>query len=128
MKLLLDTHALLWWLLDDPQLPPAARKDVARAAAVYVSAASLWEIAIKQQLGKLPELHLAAAELPELVRGSDFLPLPVTLEHAAAVAALPAHHKDPFDRLLAVQAQMEKLHLVSGDPIFAAYGMASRWQ
>lgn len=127
MKLLLDTHALLWWLLDDAELPAAARRAIERAEIVRVSAASIWEVAIKQRLGKLPELAIPVAELPELARRSGFVPLPVDERHAAAVAMLPQHHRDPFDHLLIAQAQIEQLTLVSRDPQFAAYGVAIRW-
>lgn len=127
MRLLLDTHALLWWLLDDAELPPSARKAIERADAVLVSAASIWEVAIKQRLGKLPELAIGAAELPALIRESGFLPLPIDLRHAAAVAALPLHHRDPFDHLLIAQARIEDLALVSRDPAFGAYGVTLKW-
>lgn len=127
MRLLLDTHALLWWLLDDAELPASARRLIERAETVRVSAASIWEVAIKQRLGKLPELSLAVAELPELVRQSGFVPLPVDERHAAAVASLPLHHRDPFDHLLIAQAQIEQLTLISRDPQLATYGVALRW-
>ena len=127
MRLLLDTHALLWWLLDDAELPASARRLIERADTVRVSAASIWEVAIKQRLGKLPELALAVAELPALMRQSGFVPLPVDERHAAAVASLPLHHRDPFDHLLIAQAHIEQLTLVSRDPQFAAYGVALRW-
>ena len=127
MRLLLDTHALLWWLLDDAELPASARRLIERAETVRVSAASIWEVAIKQRFGKLPELSLAVAELPELVRQSGFVPLPVDERHAAAVASLPLHHRDPFDHLLIAQAQIEQLTLISRDPQLATYGVALRW-
>jgi PIN domain nuclease of toxin-antitoxin system len=127
LKLLLDTHALLWWLLDDPELPASARRSIGRADEVRVSAASIWEVAIKQRLGKLPELALAVSELPGLVRDCGFVPLPVDERHAAAVASLPLHHRDPFDHLLIAQAQIERLAIVTRDPQFAAYGVALRW-
>lgn len=127
MKLLLDTHALLWWLLDDPALPAPPRRAIVRAETVFVSAASVWEIAIKQRLGKLPELAIAATELPGLIRDSRFMPLPVDERHAAAVAALPLHHRDPFDHLLIAQALIGQLTLVSRDRQFAAYGVKLRW-
>jgi PIN domain nuclease of toxin-antitoxin system len=127
LRLLLDTHALLWWLLDATELPPTARRAIERADAVLVSAASIWEVAIKQRLGKLPELAIGVAELPALIRQSGFMPLPVDERHAAAVAALPRHHRDPFDHLLIAQAQIEQLALVSLDPAFGAYGVALKW-
>lgn len=127
MRLLLDTHALLWWLLDDPELPASARRAIERAEVVRVSAASIWEVAIKQRLGKLPALSIAVAELPDLVRRSGFVPLAIDERHACAVAALPLHHRDPFDHLLIAQAQIEQLTLVTRDPQFADYGVDLRW-
>jgi len=127
VRLLLDTHALLWWLLDDPALPAAPRRAIERAEAVFVSAASVWEVAIKQRLGKLPELTLGVAELPALIRESRFLPLAVDDRHAAVVATLPLHHRDPFDHLLIAQALTERLTLVTRDRQFAAYGVTLRW-
>lgn len=127
MRLLLDTHALLWWLLDDPALPAGVRRTIERAEAVYVSSASIWEIAIKQRLGKLPELSLSVVELPGLIEQCRFATLPVTDRHAAAVALLPTHHRDPFDHMLIAQAQAEKLLLVTRDQRFAAYGIKTRW-
>lgn len=127
MRLLLDTHAFLWWLLDDPELPSTARRAIERAEAVYVSSASIWEIAIKQRLGKLPELSLSVAELPALVEQCRFLPLPINGRHAAAIGLLPSHHRDPFDHMLIAQAQVEKLVLATRDRHFAAYSIKTRW-
>ncbi len=127
MRLLLDTHALLWWLLDDPELPASARRAIEKAEAVYVSSVSIWEVAIKQRLGKLPELTLSVAELPELIVQCRFAPLPITDRHAVAVALLPTRHRDPFDHMLIAQAQAEKLILVTRDPRFKAYGVKVRW-
>lgn len=127
MKLLLDTHALLWWLLDDPALPAPVRRTIEKAEVVYASSASVWEIAIKQRLGKLPELAVSAAELPDLIAQCRFVSLPVTDRHAARVALLPAHHRDPFDHMLIAQAQAESLIIVSRDQRFAAYGVKLRW-
>lgn len=127
MSLLLDTHALLWWLLDSPELPASARRAIERASLAYVSSVSVCEIAIKQRSGKLSELRLAATELPSLIEQSQFTPLPLTLAHAAAVAALPEYHRDPFDHLLIAQAQVEKLTVVTSDPQFARYGVKTKW-
>lgn len=120
MRLLLDTHILLWWLADDAALPATADALIAdQANGVFVSSMSLWEIAIKSRLGKIAaevdEVHRAALE-------SGFTPLPFTLEHAAEVARLPDHHRDPFDRALVAQARLEPLHLVTCDEVVAAYG------
>jgi PIN domain nuclease of toxin-antitoxin system len=120
VRLLLDTHILLWALADPLSLSERARDAVTDAANdVYVSSLSLWEIAIKARLGKLSadvqEVHAAA-----LVTG--FRPLPFTLEHAIAIAGLPEHHRDPFDRGLIAQAQVEPLFLLTHDGVLAAYG------
>lgn len=118
MRLLLDTHVLLWLLADSRKLPRAARQLVLQADA-YVSAASIWEIAVKVSLGKLdadPEAIRAALE------PSGFQELPVTSEHAAAVARLPHHHRDPFDRLLVSQAHSEPMVLLTADPALRPYG------
>jgi PIN domain nuclease of toxin-antitoxin system len=100
---------------------------IEKAEAVYVSSASVREIASKQRLGKLPELAVSVAEIPELILQCRFMPLPISDRHAAAVALLPAHHRDPFDHMLIAQAQSEKLVLVSRDPRLAAYGVKLRW-
>jgi PIN domain nuclease of toxin-antitoxin system len=127
LKLLLDTHALLWALLDDERLTASARRAIERADAVFVSAASIWEIALKQRLGKLPHLHIGAGEIPQLVIDSRFSELPVTLVHAARVAELPQHHRDPFDHLLIAQALAERLTLLTADPLLARYPVKTHW-
>jgi PIN domain nuclease of toxin-antitoxin system len=127
MRLLLDTHALLWWLTDDPRLPSRIDpllNDVATEA--FVSAASAWEIAIKMRAGKLDAGPLGHAIAAEIER-QGFLPLPITLEHAERAGALPAHHADPFDRMLVAQAQAENLHLVSNERLFDRYGVVRVW-
>lgn len=127
MRLLLDTHALLWWLLDDAALRNGARRAIEKAEVVYVSSVSIWEVAIKQRLGKLPELALSVGELPALITQSRFVPLPITDRHAVAVALLPAHHRDPFDQMLIAQALAEKLVVVTADARFADYGVRTKW-
>lgn len=118
MNLLLDTHALLWWLADDPSLGGEARRAIADPEnLVAVSAASAWEISIKRGLGKLD----APADLTHAVAVSGFEPLPITLEHAEGVASLPRHHDDPFDRMLVAQARAEGLAIVTRDPRFREY-------
>ena len=120
MRLLLDTHALLWWLDADPRLDPAAVSAIGDADTVMVSAASAWEIAIKQALGKLTGPDDLAGELVT----NGFTPLPITVAHASTAGALPPHHPDPFDRMLVAQARLEGLTLVTRDPRLADYGVA----
>ena len=123
-RLLVDTHALLWWLTDDPALSPAARDAIADPVSEpFVSAASVWEIAIKRSLGKLEAPEDLAATL--LAGGAE--PLPIGLEHAAAVETLPWHHRDPFDRLLIAQAMVERAALVSHDAVFSTYDLRVVW-
>jgi PIN domain nuclease of toxin-antitoxin system len=123
-RLLVDTHALLWWLADDSRLSPVARRAIAaRENEVLVSAASLWEIAIKRSLGKLR----APDSLPDIVSKEGFSYLAVTPWHAWRAGALPPHHTDPFDRLLAAQALGEGIPLVTGDSSFGPYGVGVMW-
>lgn len=119
MNLLLDTHAFLWWLADDPALGTEARRSIGDPAAiVHVSAASLWEISIKQALGKL---DVESPDLAEEVSANGFVELPVTGRHALAAGALPRHHDDAFDRMLVAQASLEGLTLVTRDPAMTEY-------
>ena len=120
MRLLLDTHALLWWLADDPHLAPEAADAIADAELVAVSAASAWEISIKQALGTLDGPVDLLAELAT----NGFTQLPVTVAHAAAAGALPPHHADPFDRMLVAQSRLEGLTLVTRDDRLGEYGIA----
>lgn len=120
MRLLLDTHAYLWWLADDPRLREGARAAIADPdAAVHVSAASVWEIAIKIELGKL---ELDGDPVAEIAR-NGFLELAMTARHALAAGSLPRHHDDPFDRMLIAQARTEDLTLVTRDAAFRAYNV-----
>jgi PIN domain nuclease of toxin-antitoxin system len=116
VNLLLDTHILIWWD-EGRRIAAQARRAIEEADTVYVSAASAWEVAVKIALGRLRPtrtVERAAAE-------SGFLELPVTFGHAAQVAVLPPHHRDPFDRMLVVQATVEELTLVTRDPVFTRY-------
>jgi PIN domain nuclease of toxin-antitoxin system len=123
-RFLVDTHALLWWLDDAPELPEAARAAIAHPAnEPLVSTATLWEIAIKTSLGKLT----VPAELPGEIDDAGFTWLPVGAEHSWAARELPFHHRDPFDRLLIAQALEEQLPVVTRDERFSAYGVAVRW-
>ena len=120
MNLLLDTHILLWWLADDPTLPRWAARPIADPDnAVLVSAASVWEISIKQAIGRLE----APDDLLEAL-GADFATLSMTAAHAVAAGRLPAHHADPFDRMLIAQARIEGLTLVSVDRRFGQYDVS----
>ncbi|MFP4614782.1 MAG: type II toxin-antitoxin system VapC family toxin [Thiohalorhabdus sp.] len=119
-RLLLDTHAFLWWLAEDPRLGAGARKRIAEPAnPVYVSAATGWEIGIKKALGKLQ----APDDLDAVVAEEGFTHLPITFFHGEQAGALPAHHRDPFDRMLVAQAQAEGLVVVTRDPQIKAYGI-----
>ena len=118
MMLLLDTHVLLWWLADDPTLSQTVRAAISNGKnLVFVSAATTWEMAIKRALGKLdmPD-NLEAA-----LTANRFQPLPITIPHGLAVADLPHHHNDPFDRLLIAQAKVEGLTLVTRDEQIKKY-------
>ncbi len=122
--LLLDTHALLWSLGDDELLSPAAHEVLsAGVLPAYVSAVSIWEIAIKRASGKLdvPE------NLLDKVAAARFVELGITFAHAIRAGALPAHHRDPFDRMIVAQAQSEKLTLITNDERIAAYDVPVLW-
>lgn len=125
MRLLVDSHVLLWHVRDDPRLRPAPTAAIeAEDADVFVSTASLWELAIKSALGKLT----VPDDLPTRVEAMAFEWLPVTAEHAWAVRELPPNHGDPFDRLLIAQARLERLPVVTADPQFAEYGVEVVWE
>jgi PIN domain nuclease of toxin-antitoxin system len=121
MRLLLDTHVLLWWLADDPALSKQARRLIANEPEVFASAASAWEIAIKRAVGKLE----APEDLPAALAAGGIGRLPIGFEHAAAAGALPRHHDDPFDRMLVAQAQHEGLTLLTSDARISRYGVAT---
>jgi len=114
--MLLDTHIFLWWLFDDPKLPTGIKEFVKdRNNAVFVSAASVWEIATKFRLGKLPDAAHVARNVPEWIVRAGFESMPVTAEHAQLAGAWDLPHRDPFDRMLAVQAKLEKIPLATVD-------------
>jgi PIN domain nuclease of toxin-antitoxin system len=118
VNLLLDTHILIWWD-EGRRIAAGARRAIEEADTVYVSAASAWEVAIKTGLGRLQPTRTVEQAASE----SGFLELPITFRHAERVTALPPHHRDPFDRMLVAQAAVEKLILVTRDPVFARYGL-----
>jgi PIN domain nuclease of toxin-antitoxin system len=118
MRLLLDTHALLWWLEGGHALTAGARMAIgAQGSEVYVSAASAWEISIKRAKGRLD----SPSDVHDAVAANAFRELPITVSHAQSLGELPLHHADPFDRMLIAQAMLEGLTIVTRDPAFAAY-------
>ncbi len=120
MNLLLDTHTVLWWLNDDPTLSEAARAAIADPEnTVFLSAVVVWEIRIKQGIGKLD----LPDDFGEVLAEQRFPELAVTVDHAHTIEGLPAIHRDPFDRLLVAQAMVEKMTLVTRDPAIAKYGV-----
>ncbi len=126
MRLLLDTHALIWVLAAPDRLPAAARRAVRTADnEVYASVASAWEIAIKVAIGKL---GFAAPDLEQALADSGIQPLGISLRHAASVANLPPHHRDPFDRMLVAQALCESMTLVTRDRALSKYGVRLLWR
>jgi len=125
--LLLDTHALLWWLAGDAQLSVSARAAIEQASSVHVSAVSIWEVSIKTQLGKLPQGELLLAELPLVLERQGFISLPIVARDGHMAGLLPSHHRDPFDRMLAAQSLRLGLPLVSNDPAFVPYGVTLVW-
>jgi len=128
MSLLLDTHTLLWWITDSPKLSDLARREISRGASpLYWSAASTWEVGIKFAIGRLPLPAPPAEYLPRQLEINGVRPLAITDRHAYRAAALPAHHADPFDRMLVAQAQVERFALVSADPAVRAYDVTVVW-
>ncbi len=120
MSLLLDTHVVLWWLTDDPTLSEEIKTRLDHEPDIWVSAATIWEVSIKQAIGKLAE----PAELPERIRGSGFRELSIRFDHAIAAGRLPPLHRDPFDRMLVAQARCDDLTLVTRDPRCKQYDVA----
>ncbi len=117
-RLLLDTHVALWWFTAHPRLNPEIQAMIADSEC-HLSAASIWEVAIKHKLGKLP---ISPRDLVRAAREAGMCPLVVTHDHGTATAELPPVHNDPFDRLLVAQARVERLRLVTGDATLAGYG------
>lgn len=127
MRMLLDTHALLWWATLDPGLSPKAKRAIAREdGEVYVSAASAWEIATKVRLAKL-DWPASAGSVNAYILGQGFRALPISIDHAEHAGQLGIAHRDPFDRMLIAQAQLESLWLVSNEELFDAAGVRRYW-
>jgi len=125
---LLDTHVLLWWFFNDPKLSELAFEIIKNPEnTIFVSSASGWEIATKYRLGRLPHAHEVVERLPELIQRSRMRVLPILLEHALLAGKLPGQHKDPFDRMLIAQGQIETMPIVTSDAIFNEYGVSIIW-
>jgi PIN domain nuclease of toxin-antitoxin system len=128
LKLLLDTHALIWWLVGDKALSPAARDAIAdEANHVAVSAASAMEIATKFRIGKLPGAALLAQEFEAIIAAQGFVELPISVHHARLAGEMNIAHKDPFDRLLIAQARAEDMALVSNEALFDGFAVRRLW-
>ena len=128
MRLLLDTHALLWYLTTPEKLPAAAHRAIRSAEnEVYASLASAWEISIKVGLGKWPEARTLLDTFETAIEQEQFAILPITVAHVRAAGLMQSAHRDPFDRLLAAQAQIEGLTLVTADPKLAGLGAPVLW-
>jgi PIN domain nuclease of toxin-antitoxin system len=127
-KLLLDTHALLWWLAGDDKLSPKARERIgAEASTIFVSAASIWEIATKFRLGKLPGVEAFLDDVPGCLSAQGMQHVAITHGHALRAGLLPGPHRDPFDRMLIAQAQEGNMVLVSNEEVFDSYGIRRLW-
>ena len=127
MRLLLDTHALIWFALDDPMLPANVRTRIAQSESVIVSAASAWEMTIKAALGRLPTAIDLLTDFEASLTRRGFQILSITAAHGLRAGFLPGPHKDPFDRMLIAQAQAENLAIVSNDSVFDGYGVRRLW-
>jgi PIN domain nuclease of toxin-antitoxin system len=128
VRLLLDTHAFLWWVANNDELSRKARAAIADTAnECFLSVASAWEMAIKLSLGKLELPEPLARFVPAQLVANGFVQLPIEFRHTAKVATLTFHHRDPFDRLLIAQAIEEKMHIVSADTMFKRYGVKRVW-
>ena len=129
MGVLLDTHVALWWLKGDDRIPRYTQEVVAHPdTEAFVSAATIWEIAIKSKLGKLPSAAAAVESMPACFTGFGFRLLDINAAHAKRAGSLPLHHRDPFDRMLIAQAMIESLSLVSGDAALMPYGVDLEWR
>ena len=129
MRLLLDTHAFLWWVFADPKLSRAARTAISDEVqnSVFVSAASAWEITTKYRIGKLSGARVVAEDVSGVVAAEGFNPLAVSVLHAERAGGLAGDHRDPFDRMLIAQAISDDLALVSNERVFEAYGVKRLW-
>jgi PIN domain nuclease of toxin-antitoxin system len=127
MKVLLDTHAFLWFVNDDPQLSLAVKTLMESDVDLLLSVASLWEISIKVGIGKLDLPKLFDVFIPEQLEINEIEILPIELRHLTPLTSLPLHHRDPFDRLLISQSLVEELTILSADKIFDQYAVNRSW-
>ena len=128
MRLLLDTHAFLWWLTGDDALSPLARAAISdEHNEIFVSAASASEIATKHRIGKLPGVATIVADPDAAISDQGFLALPIQVQHRQVAGALPGPHRDPFDRMLVAQARLENLVLISNEQLFDVYRVVRHW-
>ena len=125
---MLDTHALIWWLTDDERLPRSTYREIAdERNEKFVSAASVWEIAIKHRSGKLEEASHLILDMPGALERQGFEELSITVDDGVRAGMLPVHHRDPFDRMLIAQALVRNLVIITGDPLFDRYGVRRLW-
>ena len=125
---LLDSHALLWWWFDPDRLSTAVRELLSDPATpVLVSAASVWELSLKHHQGKLPELNGVIADLPGVLQADGFETLPISLAHGLRAGSYSQPHRDPFDRMLAAQAELDRLVLLSADPQLSTFPCQTLW-
>lgn len=128
VRLLLDTHAFLWWLDQDKRLSPKVRRAVQdQTNTILVSAATAWEITTKARVGKLTRAADIAADVAGWVRGQGFVELPITMLHAQLAGGLSGAHRDPFDRMLIAQARLEDVHMATDDPMFDQFEVRRFW-
>jgi PIN domain nuclease of toxin-antitoxin system len=128
MKILLDTHVLLWWWFGQDRLTELAKTSVAdQTNEIYVSAASVWEIATKHRIGKLPQAMRVMPGIDRHIRQSRFSDMPITLAHAELAGSLQSDHRDPFDRMLIAQARLEAMTLLSNDRVFGSFDVPLLW-
>ena len=128
MRVLLDTHAFLWWIADSARLSGTARRAIeGDANTIFVSAASAWEIATKHRIGKLPQAEAVALDVTGTIAGQSFEELAITVDDAERAGRLPGLHRDPFDRVLIAQALARDLAIVSVDQAFDGYGVHRLW-
>jgi PIN domain nuclease of toxin-antitoxin system len=127
MKVLLDTHALLWWWAADRRIDPVRAIIADAENEIFVSAASIWEIATKHRIGKLPEAGRLLPDMDVHVRRSRFNELPISFAHAELAGSMTSDHRDPFDRMLIAQAKLEAMPIASSDRIFESFGVPIIW-